>query len=114
MNNLLIYFALPVATIILSAIFETLINCPFKVAGIAFSIYLVVAFALGGDAIYIVATIVYTIISLVTAFIVMYLVNNSDRDNGNGCNSSNGYNLANLSGFNSSNIGGGSCNCRNR
>ena len=39
MNTLLIFFALPLATIILSAIFETFINCPFKVAGIAFSIY---------------------------------------------------------------------------
>ena len=47
MNTLLMLFALPLATIILSAIFETFINCPFKVAGIAFSIYLITAFFFG-------------------------------------------------------------------
>ena len=46
MNVLLIFFAIPLATIILSVILQTLINCPFKVAGIAFSIFIVVAFAL--------------------------------------------------------------------
>ena len=50
MNNLLIFFALPIATIILAGIFQTIIKCPYKIAGITFAIYLIVAFALGGTA----------------------------------------------------------------
>ena len=41
MNILLIFFAIPLAVIILSAILESLINCPFKVAGIFFAIFIV-------------------------------------------------------------------------
>lgn len=70
MNILLFFFAIPVAVIILSAILETLIKSPLKVAGIFFSIFLVIAFALGGTAELIVAAIIYTIISFITAFIV--------------------------------------------
>lgn len=75
MNILLFFFAIPIATIILSAIFETLINSPVKVAGIFFSIFLVVAFILGGSAELIVAAIIYTIISFVTAYIVKIITN---------------------------------------
>ena len=75
MNNLLIFFAIPVATIILSGILETFINCPYKVAGIFFSIFLVVAFALGGTSELLVATLVYTILSFITAYIVMIFIN---------------------------------------
>ena len=78
MNTLLIFFALPLATIILSAIFETFINCPIKVAGITFSIYLIVAFALGGTIELFVAAIVYTIISLIIALIVNYIQEDND------------------------------------
>lgn len=78
MNTLLIFFALPLATIILSAIFETFINCPIKVAGIAFSIYLIVAFALGGTIELVVAAIIYTILSLITALIVHYIQDDND------------------------------------
>ena len=93
MNILLIFFAIPLATIILSIIFQTLIGCPFKVAGIAFSIFLIVAFALGGSAALIVAAIVYTIISFLAAFITMIIQDrigdnncNNDNDNNNSCN----------------------------
>ena len=80
MNTLLIFFALPLATIILAGIFETFINCPFKVAGIAFAIYLIVAFALGGTIELIVAAIVYTILALITALIVHFILNNDEDD----------------------------------
>ncbi len=92
MNLLLIFFAIPIATIILSVILQTLICCPFKVAGIAFSIFIVVAFALGGTAALIVAAIIYTIISFVSAVITMFIQNrirdNDERDNNcnNDCN----------------------------
>ena len=69
MNNLLIFFAIPVATIILSLIFETLLRNPFKVGGIAFSIFLVTAFALGGSAELIVAALVYTILAFIFAYL---------------------------------------------
>ena len=72
MNNLLVYFAIPLATVILSSILETFINCPLKVGGIFFSIFLVVAAALGGTIELLFAAIIYSIISFVTAFI--YLV----------------------------------------
>ena len=72
---LLIFFAIPLAVIILSAILETFINCPLKVAGIFFSIFIVVAFALGGSAEFIVLAIIYTIISFVTAFSIKILLN---------------------------------------
>jgi len=75
MNMLLIFFAIPLAVIILSAILETFINCPLKVAGIFFSIFIVVAFALGGSAEFIVLAIIYTIISFVTAFSIKILLN---------------------------------------
>ena len=78
MNTLLMFFALPLATIILSAIFETFINCPFKVAGIAFSIYLITAFSLGETIELLVAGIIYTILSLITALIINYIQNNND------------------------------------
>ena len=80
MNTLLIFFALPLATIILAAIFETFINCPLKVAGIAFAIYLIVAFALGGTIELVVAAIIYTIIALITALIVHFIQENNDDD----------------------------------
>ena len=47
MNVLLIFFAIPVAIIILSIILEKYLNCPLSVAGIFFSILLVVVFYLG-------------------------------------------------------------------
>ena len=75
MNTLLVFFAIPVATIILSAIFETIMNNPIKVAGIFFSIYIVPACALGGTAELILAAIIYTIISFIIAGIV-YIYNN--------------------------------------
>ena len=70
MNLLLVFFAIPVAIIILSIILETLLHNPYKVAGIFFSIFLVIAFALGASAALIAIVIGYTILSLITAFLV--------------------------------------------
>ena len=85
MNMLLIYFAIPISTIILSAILETFIYCPLKVAGIFFSIFLVVAFAYGGTSELIVAAIIYTIISFITALIVQSITIDSFPGNTIGC-----------------------------
>ena len=81
MNNLLIFFAIPVATIVLSAIFETLIKCPFKIAGIAFSIFLITAFALGGTVELLVLAIIYTIISFISAYLTSIFENKNDDNN---------------------------------
>ena len=44
-NLLLLLFALPIATIIISSIAETALESPIAVAALAFAVYLVVAFA---------------------------------------------------------------------
>mgnify|MGYP000415068763 CR=1 FL=1 len=66
MTNLLIFFALPIATIIISIALQKIFKCPFLVAAIIFAIFLVVTFILG-DLIYLVATIAYTILAFITA-----------------------------------------------
>ena len=105
MNILLIFFAIPLATIILSIIFQTLINCPLKVAGIAFSIFLIVAFALGGTAPLIVAAIIYTILSFLSAFFIMLVQQRISNNSNNDCNSS----CTNQTNFNLNNR---NCSCR--
>lgn len=87
-NILLLFFAIPIAIIILSIIFETLIHCPIKIAGITFSILLIVTFAIGDETI-LIFTILYTILSFIVAWITRQWCNN--QDNGNcGCNQNNG------------------------
>lgn len=95
MNVLLIFFAIPLATIILSIILQTLICCPFKVAGIAFSIFIVLAFGFGGTPTLIVAAIVYTILSLISAVITMLIQNRIEgcEDNCNNSFINNGNNF---------------------
>ena len=93
MNVLLIFFAIPLAVIILSVILESFINCPLKVAGIFFAIFIVLAFGFGGTAELIVAAIVYTFISFITAVIIRYIINRrcncceNDETNCRTCNS---------------------------
>lgn len=109
MNVLLIFFAIPLAVIILSAILESFINCPFKVAGIFFAIFIVLAFGFGGTAELIVAAIVYTLISFITAVIIRYVINRrcnccENEDNNyrscNNCDSCNSCSRTNLNNFN--------------
>lgn len=69
MNILLIFFALPLATIILAAVLQKLIKSPVLVAAIFFAIYLIVAFAVF-NATFLIAVIVYTVLAYVTASIV--------------------------------------------
>ena len=58
MNILLIFFALPIATVILAAILEKILHCPLAVGAAFFAIYLVVTFA-AFDATFLIATITY-------------------------------------------------------
>lgn len=66
MNYLLIFFALPVATVILSIVFQKILKNPLLVAATFFAIYLIVTFA-AFDASFLVYAILYTILAYVTA-----------------------------------------------
>lgn len=83
MNILLIFFALPIATIIISIALQKVLKCPALVAGIIFAIFLIVTFIIN-DLNFLVATIVYTIISFLTALIICAIcrfLNNEEEDN---------------------------------
>ncbi len=69
MNNLLIFFALPIATIIISIALQKILKYPPLVAAVVFAIFLIVTFVID-NLDFLVATIVYTIISFITALIV--------------------------------------------
>lgn len=69
MNTLLlIFFAIPIAVIIISIALQKIFKCPFLVAAIIFAIFLVVTFIIG-NLVFLVATIAYTIIAFITAVI---------------------------------------------
>lgn len=69
MNTLLlIFFALPIAVIIISIALQKIFKCPFLVAAIIFAIFLVVTFIIG-DLIFLVATIAFAILAFITAVI---------------------------------------------
>lgn len=77
MNTLLLYFALPIATIILAIVLEKILRNPFFVAAIFFAIYLVVAIAIG-DPIYLLFTIAYTILAFIVAVITEIIFQRCD------------------------------------
>lgn len=131
MNTLLIFFALPIAIIIISIALQKIFKCPFLVAGIIFAIFLIVTFAIG-NLNYLVATIAYTILAFITAIltnIICRIVRELDRReeaNNNSGNlltiSSNGCNgvendlltiNASYPNNNSNNTGSCSCNTSN-
>ena len=62
MNTLLLFFALPVATVILAIVLQKILNNPLLVAATFFAIYLVVAFT-AFDASFLVYAIIYTILA---------------------------------------------------
>lgn len=85
MNTLLIFFALPIATIIISIAVQKILKCPPLVAAIIFAIFLVVTFIIG-DLTFLVSTVVYTIISFITAVIVCFICRIVERSRRNYCN----------------------------
>lgn len=66
MNVLLLFFALPVATVILAIVLQKILNNPLLVAATFFAIYLIVTFA-AFDASFLVYAILYTILAYITA-----------------------------------------------
>lgn len=124
MNNLLIFFAFPIAVIIISVILQKLLNCPVAVAALIFAIFLVVTFA-AFDETFLIATLAYTILAFITAFIVKLICqSNNNKNNNNICEcltnilSSNLINNGNTSNsvediLNTSNFNVSNSNCNN-
>lgn len=91
MNTLLIFFALPIAVIIISIALQKIFKCPFLVAAIIFAAFLIVTFVIG-NLNYLVATIAYTILAFITAVltsiicrILRELDNREEERNSNCC-----------------------------
>ncbi|MBP3502503.1 MAG: DUF2651 family protein [Clostridia bacterium] len=117
MNFLLLFFALPVATILLAIVLQKILCSPILVAITFFAIYLIVTFAIF-DETFLVFAIVYTILAYITAAIVRFLRrffrcqnnNNCDDDDNDSCNNDSCNNcdndLCNNNGGNNNN-----CNC---
>lgn len=84
MNTLLIFFALPIAVIIISIALQKIFKCPFLVAGIIFAIFLIVTFVVGNLNL-LIATIAYTILAFITAVltnIICRILRELDRREG--------------------------------
>ena len=124
---LFIFFALPVATILLAIVLQKVLKCPILVAITFFAIYLIVSFAFFSSVLAeaLIATIIYTIIAFITAVIVRLICELKrrfgDRDRDRECNcrdrdrdrdrdNNNGLALANLL---NSNNGSQGCCCNN-
>lgn len=112
-NLLLLLFALPIATIILASVFETILHCPIKVAAIFFAIYLVVTFAFF-DADFLIFAILYTILAFISAVItrlILRLIRNGEDNNGTNCTTVNTVNTT----VNTQNLdNNSSCGCNTR
>lgn len=86
-TNLLIFFAIPLAVIIFSIALQKILRNPFLVAGIIFSIFLIIVLAFF-DTIYLIAVVAYTILSFITAvltclicrFLRNQICNNGEQD----------------------------------
>ena len=79
MNVLLIFFALPIAVIIISAILQKIWNSPVAVAAFIFAIFLVVAFAVFNASL-LIATLAYTILAFITAVLVRLFCNSNENN----------------------------------
>lgn len=83
MNILLIFFALPIAVIIISIALQRILKNPILVAAIIFAIFLIVTFIVN-NLNFLIAAIAYAILSFITAFltcIVCRILNRWEREN---------------------------------
>lgn len=78
MNTLLIFFALPIAVIIISIALQRILKCPILVAAIIFAIFLIITFIVN-NLNFLIAAIVYAILSLLTAYITCIIKRILDR-----------------------------------
>ena len=70
--NLLLYFALPIATIILAVVLQKIIKCPILVAATFFAVYLILAFS-AFDTSFLVYAIIYTILAYIAAYLTKFI-----------------------------------------
>ena len=71
-TNLLIFFAIPLAVVVISIALQKLLDNPFLVAGIIFSILLIIVLAFF-DTIYLIAVVAYSVLSFLTAILACML-----------------------------------------
>ena len=67
MNVLLVFFALPVATIILAIVLQKILKCPLLVGATFFEIFLIVVFVIAPNGTLLIYAILYSILAYVTA-----------------------------------------------
>ena len=79
MNLLLLFFAIPLAVIILSIVLQKILNCPWLVAATFFAIFLILTFTIGNIE-FLILAIGYTIISFITALIIRFICKISSED----------------------------------
>lgn len=68
MNIILLFFVLPIVTIILAIVLEKILRCPILTAATFFAIFLILAFTVF-DETFLIFVIAYTIIAFITAVI---------------------------------------------
>ena len=87
MNVLLVFFAIPLAVIVISIALEKLLDCPILVGAIVFSILLLIA-VIFSNTIYFILTVIYTLLAFLTAWItkLMYKFILRLKNCNNNCN----------------------------
>ena len=86
MNVLLLFFALPIATIVISIALQKILKNPILVSAIIFSVFLIVIFIINNIN-FLIATIIYTLISYITAILVCLICKIRNRCSCNNINS---------------------------
>lgn len=71
MNIILLFFALPVAIIILAVVLEKILRCPVLTAATFFAIFLIIAFTIF-DSSFLIFVIAYTILAFIAAAIAEF------------------------------------------
>lgn len=81
-TTLLIFFAIPLAVIIVSIALQKILKCPPLVAGIIFAVGIIIT-AIIGNLNILAATLAYTLISYITTLIICFITrfNNNNNDN---------------------------------
>lgn len=78
--DLLTFFVFPIAIIIFSIALQKILKNPILVASVIFAAFLIVAFT-AFDETFLIAVLIYTIISLITAFLTCIFCNNKEENN---------------------------------
>ena len=110
MNTVLFFFALPVATIILSIVLQKILRNAFLTAATFLAIYLILAFT-AFDESFLVFANAYTILSFVTAIIAEFIFERCENRNvcwhrncAYSCTSMNNANIRNITNSNGTNL----------